>query len=458
LTIGRLLTETYPAATAENVTYSYDAVTSGNFGKGRLTGVVDQSGSMTFLYDGFGRVTRNTRIIGGKTYAVFYRYNTAGRLTGMTYPSGRVTTITRDTVGRVTGMTTRRINTATNETVVSAVSFQPLSNLLKTMTHGNGLTTTAAYDLDYRLTQLQVKNAATLVQGRAYAYADGLNLTGITDQVTAANSNTLSYSPANRLAAASGAWGANSFSYDGVGNRLSDVRTSVNRQSTYPTTSNRLTAMTENGAAFRSYSYDGGGNTVTETRPGETYAMTYNKRNRLVGITRNAAAWATYGYNAFEQMTSRSSSSPAVPTGTVHYIYDLDGHLLAEADAATGAILRDYIWLPSNDNGNDTYTEDVLGDNDNTPVDLPLAVITDVNTATPLTLHVHADHLGRPVRMTNAAKATVWSATWKPWGEAQTITGTTTNNLRFPGQFFQIEKKGDASLLRRKGTLLDCTP
>lgn len=29
--------------------------------------------------------------------------------------------------------------------------------------------------------------------------SDGMNLTGITDLVTAANSNTLAYSPANRL-------------------------------------------------------------------------------------------------------------------------------------------------------------------------------------------------------------------------------------------------------------------
>jgi RHS repeat-associated protein len=61
-----------------------------------------------------------------------------------------------------------------------------------------------------------------------------------------------------------------------------------------------------------------------------------------------------------------------------------------------------------------------------------------VNT-TPVTYQVHTDHLGRPIRMTDAAKATVWQATWKPWGEAQSITGTAANNLRFPGQYFQIE-------------------
>jgi RHS repeat-associated protein len=41
--------------------------------------------------------------------------------------------------------------------------------------------------------------------------------------------------------------------------------------------------------------------------------------------------------------------------------------------------------------------------------------------------------------MTSPAKATVWQATWKPWGEVQTISGTNSNNLRFPGQYFQIE-------------------
>jgi hypothetical protein len=61
---------------------------------------------------------------------------------------------------------------------------------------------------------LSLKNGTAFVSGLAYAYADGMNLTGITDTVTAANSNVLSYSPANRLAAASGAWGNASYSYE----------------------------------------------------------------------------------------------------------------------------------------------------------------------------------------------------------------------------------------------------
>jgi RHS repeat-associated protein len=144
-----------------------------------------------------------------------------------------------------------------------------------------------------------------------------------------------------------------------------------------------------------------------------------NKRNRLASVTRNTLAYATYGYNALEQMTSRTTSAAGAPSGTVHYLYDLDGHLIAEANAATGATTRDYIWMPSNDND---------------PVDLPLAV-AEAATLT----HIHTDHLGRPIRMTNAAKATVWQASYKPWGEVHSMSGAQTNNLRFPGQYFQIE-------------------
>ncbi len=418
---GRMLTETYPAASVENVTYTYDSIAGGNMGKGQLTSVTDQSGSTAFVYNALGQMLTETAVVAGKTYVTAYTYNAAGRVTGMTYPSGRIVTITRDATGRVTIVNTSATAVAPVDTIVSGVSFQPMGGLLKTMAHGNGLATTATYDLDHRLTQLQVKNAAVLVSGYAYAYADTLNLTGITDQVTPANSNTLSYSPANRLAAASGAWGTNSFSYDGVGNRLSDVRPGVNRQSTYAASSNQLTSMTENAASFRTYTYDGAGNTLTENRLAEaaTYAYSYNNRNRLTSVTKNAATWASYGYNAFELMVSRSSSHPGAPTGTVHYIYDTAGHLIAEANAATGATSREYIWLPSNDNA---------------PVDLPIAI-----AEAGAIYHVHADHLGRPIRMTNGSKATVWQATWKPWGEIQSITGTLTNNLRYPGQYFQIE-------------------
>ncbi len=82
-------------------------------------------------------------------------------------------------------------------------------------------------------------------------------------------------------------------------------------------------------------------------------------------------------------------------------------------------------------------------DNDNeegaSPPPLPVALVTGVNTTTPQFLMVHADHLGRPLRLTDATRATVWSASYDPFGQPWQITGTVEQNLRFPGQYFLIE-------------------
>jgi RHS repeat-associated protein len=97
-------------------------------------------------------------------------------------------------------------------------------------------------------------------------------------------------------------------------------------------------------------------------------------------------------------------------------VYDLSGRLIAEADD-TGQTLREYIWLD----------------------DMPLAVVADVDTVSPKLWFVHADHLDRPIRMTDGSQAVVWDAVYRPFGGAASITGSANNNLRFPGQYFLIE-------------------
>ena len=64
--------------------------------------------------------------------------------------------------------------------------------------------------------------------------------------------------------------------------------------------------------------------------------------------------------------------------------------------------------------------------------------MANVNTS-PILLMVHADHLKRPIRMTDSTKATVWQAIWKPFGEPYSLSGTQSLDARFPGQWFQIE-------------------
>ena len=53
--------------------------------------------------------------------------------------------------------------------------------------------------------------------------------------------------------------------------------------------------------------------------------------------------------------------------------------------------------------------------------------------------YVHADHLGSPQKMTDASKALVWDAVYTPFGQVHSITGTASNNQRFPGQYADAE-------------------
>jgi RHS repeat-associated protein len=52
---------------------------------------------------------------------------------------------------------------------------------------------------------------------------------------------------------------------------------------------------------------------------------------------------------------------------------------------------------------------------------------------------IHNDHLGTPQKLTDSTGAVVWSADYKPFGEATVTVSTITNNLRFPGQYFDAE-------------------
>ena len=66
--------------------------------------------------------------------------------------------------------------------------------------------------------------------------------------------------------------------------------------------------------------------------------------------------------------------------------------------------------------------------------------IANEDTSAPNLYFVHADHLYRPIKMTDGTETIVWDAVYKPFGDAYSITGTAANNLRFPGQYFLMEE------------------
>jgi hypothetical protein len=76
-------------------------------------------------------------------------------------------------------------------------------------------------------------------------------------------------------------------------------------------------------------------------------------------------------------------------------LYFPDGRLMAEADA-TGATLREYIWLG----------------------DLPIAIVNR-SGSTATTFFVHAGHRAEPLAVTNAARSKVWDAAYEPFRDGR---------------------------------------
>ncbi|MEQ1714286.1 MAG: hypothetical protein ABL908_23205, partial [Hyphomicrobium sp.] len=102
---------------------------------------------------------------------------------------------------------TRKPSTGAWSNIATSIVYQPLSNLVKSFTHGNSLVTTNTHSLDYELSRCQVTDGALSLIDKTYTRADKLNITSITDAVAPGNSQSLWYNKSNRLQNANGPWG-----------------------------------------------------------------------------------------------------------------------------------------------------------------------------------------------------------------------------------------------------------
>jgi RHS repeat-associated protein len=298
---GRVQTMTFPAASSENTTYTYDSTAGGNKGVGKLTSVADQSGSTSFVYDTLGRVSTDTRVIAGNSYATGYTYDAAGNILTETYPSGRIVTYTRDALGRISGITTKQNSGASAAAVVSSSTYKPFGPL-SGLTFGNGVVVALTYDQDYQLTAIGAANGATTIQNLTNGFDPSGNITSITDNLTSARSQTVTYDNLNRILTASGIYGAQTYAYDGVGNRSSLAVGSTTSSYTYASSANQITAIT---------------NTATPPSTGT----------------------GSYLYNAFRQRVQKVAGG-----AMTQFVYDEAGHLLVEANGS-GTVQKEYIWL-----------------------------------------------------------------------------------------------------------------
>jgi RHS repeat-associated protein len=412
--LDRVLTMTFPADSAENTTYTYDQSGHGS-GIGRLTSVSDAGGTLSRSYDQLGNLLTDARTTSTATLTTAYTYDTANRIASITYPSGAVVVYTRDTMGRVTSVSAQPSGGAST-LVASSIAYKPFGPDAG-LHYGSSGQQTRTFDQDYRLTNVTDigtvrRGLGRVAENLSYAYYPTNNLQAITDAVTAGNSQSFGYDNLQRLNQASGGYGGFGFTYDGDGNQLSQTHGSTTTNYGYGSGSDLLATISVGGVQTQAIGYTADGRIASlspgiQAPGGQTItSLSYSQDARLSAVNASGGALASYTYDGFGQRLIKTVSASY---GEI-YQYGQDGMLLEETNA-TGVAQADYVYL----NGR------------------PVAVLNGSTV-----YYLHDDTLGTPQSATDSNQNIAWQAMYQPFGQAS-VSGTVTQNLRLPGQYFDVE-------------------
>jgi RHS repeat-associated protein len=358
-----------------------------------LTGYDDGATSAVYSYDDLQRRTSETIDYGPFSLSHSYRYYANHQKQSYTDPAGRTRTLSYDEGGRPTGLD---LGEAVGEVAITAYEWlRPTRIVLP----GGGSITVGYNGLQQPISIDARDPGGNPVMQRTYQY----RRTGaIQSQTTAEGQIGYNYDPVERLRGATSPARDERFVYDFLGNRSPDDGAPAWGYNE----NNQLT-----GTGTITYGYDDHGNMAVKRRGTSEINFSYTPDNRLAFLTDEAGATiGAYGYDPFGRRLFKEVN------GTRTYFFYNDEGLVGEY-SATGAELRTYGYHP----GAPWSTN-------------PLFVQENG-----IYYYYLNDHLGTPQKIMSDNGTVVWAATYESFGSATITTATITNNLRFPGQYFDSE-------------------
>jgi YD repeat-containing protein len=306
------------------VTYSYD---QGTNGLGRLTGITDSTGSIAYGYDTLGHVISEARSISGFTYTTVYAYNSAGQLSSVAYPTGLVLSYTRDSLGRLSSITSSKAGQT--QTLASNITYLPFGGV-QSFTFGNGSVYQRGFDTDYRLASYTL---GTKTVNLSYDLAS--RIIAATDASNANNNKTYGYDNLDRLTSYADSSTGKGYAYDLSGNRVATSIGGNNYSNTIAANSNRLTATS--GPTPKNYSFDNNGSVTAQ----DANQFSYDAKGRLAQAMTSLGT-TNYGVNALGQRVLKTrTGTQAIDTV---YHYDLNGQLIAETNTQ-GITKQETVYL-----------------------------------------------------------------------------------------------------------------
>lgn len=349
----------------QTLVFAYD---SGTNGKGRLTSASDANHSLSFSYDGLGRVTGKGMTLGAVNLSVGYGY-TNGDLTALVTPSGQAVTYGYSSNHQIVSITVNGV------TVLSGATYEPFGGV-NGWSWGNGSTTTRSFNTDGLISQIVTASVT-----RGYGYDNANRISGITDSSDSTLSWTYGYDALDRLTSASTTSITDGWTYDADGNRLTQTGTTPITFS-IGSGSNQLSSTS--GSLARSYTYD----TAGHAQGYGSLSFAYNNRGRMIATSGGSS---NYLYNALGQMIEKSGTA-----GTTIFMQDESGHLIGEYDGS-GHLIEETIWLG----------------------DIPVATLQPNGAGGVNVFYVHTDHLNSPRRVSRPSdNQLTWRWDGDPFGTA----------------------------------------
>jgi RHS repeat-associated protein len=393
--------------------YAYDV---GAFGKGRLSSITRSGQTISYGYDRFGRLTQDG-VLG-------YAYDSNGNRTRMSYPNNVVAVYTHDFADREATLAYEQSGGSQPPAIVNNATYEPFGPL-SSLTLGNGLTETRLFDARYFPAAIQVPDRLDW----DYTVDAVGNPLQISDGLTSSQSRTYGYQdPQYFLTQGNGPWGTRSWTYDRIGNRLTETRGALADAYGYTGGNPKLQTVTlPGGAGTKYFGYDAAGNQVQDSRPDSELQLTYDAAGRLTRlgeVATDTSARLAYDGRGFlrEARQDLSVCAPLLTQAT----YTSEGVLVHRAQKNALAPIA-----PTLD---EAYIFYFAG--------RPVAILKGNVPSTLTRTYLTADHLGTPVLATSAAGVTVWAGGFEPFGEDWSGAQGAGVFLRFPGQWEDASWQG----------------
>ncbi len=380
-----------------------DRLTSRRYPDGtRVTFVYDNAGRRTLLNDATGRTTttydadgRTTLVVNPAGLRLTYAYDAASRRKYLVEPEGARFTYVFDADGRTSYVANPQGQRATwsydSASRVTGIHFAS--------------TTRASYLYDHADRLLRVANlTSTNTTLSSFSYA--LDAVGNRLRVVESTGNRVTwtydntYQLKNEQRSGSNSYNI-TYTYDPVGNRLTEINGGVRTTSTY-NSANELT-KTQVAAGATTITYDANGNLLLSRNPSnQRTSYTWDFENRLTQVALPTGVPNTFVYNADGQRVQKQDS-----TGTAKHVWDRQ-NILLETD---GSNIVQVVY---------TLQPALFGN-----------LLSQRRSGT--TSFYLFDGLGSTTQLTNSAGGVTDSYIFDSWGDLL-LAGTTSNRFKYVGR------------------------